>query len=303
MPWGAIASIGGALIGAGAISDASSAQSGATQAGTEEQRRQFDIAQRKQAPFLTAGTGAVQSLSDLLGIKRQFDPQANAADAYLQANPDVAASGRYGSDPYQHFLDWGQKEGRVWPTTTNPAATEVPSDFGALNRKFTLEDFWADPVTKASYQAGLDLGTQSLKNMAGARGNLNSGATLKDLTRFATDYTGQQAAGSQQRFVGDQTNIYNRLAGVAGTGQTAATQTGNAAMATGGNIANMLTAQGNARGAAAIAQGNLFGGAAQNIGNWWQQNQILNRLYPQNSMADDLAGAPNYYSGVAGGYG
>lgn len=241
MPWGAIASIGGALIGAGAISDASSAQSGATQAGTEEQRRQFDIAQQNQAPWLAAGK---TSLDDLMR--------------------------RIGS--------------------------------GDLTRKFTLEDFWADPVTKASYQAGLDLGTQSLKNMAGARGNLNSGATLKDLTRFATDYTGGQAAGSQQRFVGDQANVYNRLAGIAGTGQTAATQTGNAAMTTGINIANMLTAQGNARGAAAIAQGNLFGGAAQNIGNWWQGNQVLNRLYPQNTPTA-LMGQPNYYSGVAGGYG
>lgn len=234
MPWAAIATIGGALIGANAIGDASGAQSGATEAGIAEQRRQFDIAQQNQAPWLAAGRTSLADLTSRMGTG------------------------------------------------------------GDLTRKFTLEDFWADPVTKASYQSGLDLGTQAINRSAGARGALNSGSQLKALSRFGTDYTGQQAGASQQRFVGDQTNLYNRLAGIAGTGQTAATQTGNAAMATGTNIANMLTAQGNARGAGAIATGNLFGGAAQNIGNWWQQNQMLNRLLQQQ---------PNnpYYTGYGQG--
>jgi len=36
------------------------------------------------------------------------------AEAYLKANPDVAANARYGnkSSAYQHYLDYGQKEGR-----------------------------------------------------------------------------------------------------------------------------------------------------------------------------------------------
>jgi len=232
MPWiiGS-AVLGSALIGSSAASSAAGAQAGATGASVDEQRRQFDIAQQNQAPWLEAGK---TSLAELTG--------------------------------------------------------RLPE----LTRKFTLADFWADPVTQASYQSGLDLGTQALNRSAGARSSLNSGAQLKALSRFGTDYTGQQAGASQQRFLGDQTNTYNKLAGISGTGQTAATQTGNAAMATGSNIANLLTAQGNARGAAAIAQGNIWGGAAQNVGGWWQQQQMMNRLYPPGG------GGWNPYQGYPG---
>jgi len=149
---------------------------------------------------------------------------------------------------------------------------------GELNRKFTVADFMDDPVTKLGYQSGLDLGTQAIDRMAGARGGRNSGATLKALTRFGTDYTGQKAGESYNRFYGDQDRTFNRLSGVAGTGQTAM-QNQNALGANyASNVGNLMTGAGNARGAAAIAQGNAWGGALQNIGNWYNSNQQLNRI-------------------------
>ena len=149
---------------------------------------------------------------------------------------------------------------------------------GELNKKFTIADFMNDPVTKLSYQSGLDLGTQAIDRMAGARGSRNSGATLKELTRFGTDYTGQKAGESYSRFYGDQDRQYNRLAGVSGTGQTATSNLAQLGGQAASNIGNITTGLGNARGAAAIAQGNIWGGAAQNIGNWYSQNQMLNRI-------------------------
>jgi len=183
--------------------------------------------------------------------------------------------------------------------------------FGDLTKKFTLADFWDDPVTKASYQSGLDQGTKSLTNMAGARGNLNSGAQLKALTRFGTDYTGNQAAGSQARFVGDQTNLYNRLSGIAGTGQTATNSTVNSGANTAGTIANLgaqtsntigglLSAQGNARGAAAIAGGNALSGGLSNASNYYGQQQTLDKLL--NRSGGGYTGGTSYpmVSGMPG---
>jgi hypothetical protein len=149
---------------------------------------------------------------------------------------------------------------------------------GELNKKFSVADFMEDPVTKLSYQSGLDLGTQAIDRMAGARGSRNSGATLKELSRFGTDYTGQKAGESYNRFYGDQDRSFNRLAGVSGAGQTATTNLGAQGTQAGTNIGNIMTSLGNARGAGAIAQGNLWGGAVQNIGNWYNQNQQLNRI-------------------------
>ena len=231
----AVAGIAG-LVSAGISSQgaksAANAQANATNQATANQARQFDLTRADYAPYLAAGTGAVDKLSTLMGT---------------------------GGDP------------------------NAP-DYGSLNKKFSLADFWSDPVTMASYQSGLDIGTKALQNQAGARGSLNSGAQLKALTRFGTDYTGNQAAGSQARFVGDQTNTYNRLAGIAGTGQTAAgtvAQTGQAATT---NTGNLLTAQGNARGAAAIATGNAYGNAFTNTANNYMQQQTLNQLLAQQNQ-------------------
>jgi hypothetical protein len=72
----------------------------------------------------------------------------------------------------------------------------------------------------------------------------------------------------------------NRLAALAGIGQTSAQQTGAAAGQNAANaISGMTTAQGNASGAAQIAQGNIWGGAG---------NQLA-ALYGRNSGADDAA--------------
>lgn len=156
--------------------------------------------------------------------------------------------------------------------------TDTGGDFGSANRKFTVADFMDDPVTKLSYQSGLDLGKQAIDRMAGARGSRNSGATLKALNRFGTDYTGQKAGESYNRFYGDQDRELNRLAGIAGTGQTAVTNQNALGSQTATNIGNLVSSLGNARGASAIAQGNIWGGAAQNIGNWYGQNQMLDKI-------------------------
>lgn len=201
-----------------------------------------------------------------------------------QANATNSATGeqRYQFDVAQQnqapFLAQGTSAVNQLGDLMGTSGNQGAPGYGSLNKKFSLADFWSDPVTMASYQSGLDLGTKALQNAASARGSLNSGGQLKALDRFATDYTGQQAAGSQARYVADQTNTFNRLSGLAGTGQTAATNLGQTGQAAASNIGNLLTAQGNARGAAAIAQGNAYGNAFSTAGNAYSQQQTLNAL-------------------------
>ena len=284
MPWIAGAAvIGGSLISGSMASSsakkAAKAQAEATSDAVRLQQQQQAQARGDLAPWREQGGAAINQLGLLLGLTgggqtgttRTLVPvtQANFdAAGYLAANPDVAAS-RWASDPLEHFTKWGSSEGRsIYVDEPNPVvAGNEPEGYGDLLKKFTLADFWDDPVTQASYQQGLDQGTKALENMAGARGNRNSGAQLKALTRFSTDYTGNQAAGSQARYVGDQTNLYNRLAGIAGSGQTAVNTGVQAGQNTANTVSGLLTSQGNARGAAAISRGNAIGGAIQNVGN------------------------------------
>jgi hypothetical protein len=101
-------------------------------------------------------------------------------------------------------------------------------------------------VVQLGYQSGLDLGTKALKSMAPLTTGLDSGAALKELTQFGTDYTGRtMAAGSQARFVADQGNTFNRLAAMAGIGQAGVTTSANAGTNAANNTTNLITSQAN----------------------------------------------------------
>jgi len=106
------------------------------------------------------------------------------------------------------------------------------------------------------YQFSLSQGIQGLDRSAAARGSLYSGGHSADILGYAQGLASQNYG-----------NYYNRLAGLAGVGQTAANQLG----AYGQNYAN--------------AVGNLN---MQNAGN--QMNSIYNRANASSNFANQLAG-------------
>ncbi len=274
--FGAIASLAGSLISSSAAGDAAQTQANATNAATGEQQREYDINRGDLAPYRNAGTNALSQLMVLMGLQpnRNASPTGNGS-----TTPDYPAS--YGVDgPNGYWARPGNGQPDTWVPYPTASSSNVTPDanFGELTKKFSIADFWNDPVVKASYQAGLDLGTKALKNAAPLTTGLDSGAALKELTKFGTDYTGNMAAGSQARYVADQANEYNRLAGLAGTGQTAATATGQLGSQAATNISNLQSAQGNASAASQIAQGNAWAGGLNSVANWWNQQQMLNRV-------------------------
>src|SRR4029077_7488878 len=109
-----------------------------------------------------------------------------------------------------------------------------------LLRRFSADDLQKDPVYQSGLQFGLDQGAGAINSRAIAGGGYDSGATIKALTRFANDYGSTKANESYNRYNQDQSNIYNKLAGITGTGQTATNQVG----AAGQNMVNQLGAAG-----------------------------------------------------------
>lgn len=154
--------------------------------------------------------------------------------------------------------------------------------YGSLLTNFTEEDFWADPVTKLGFQFGLDEGTKGLNRQLSASGGINSGAALKALTRFGNDYASTKGNEAFNRFNVNQDKTFNRLARLAGVGQSASAQTANNAMQTGQALGDNIIGAGNARAASYIAGTNaLTSGIGQGV-NMWQQQQYINKL-PQPS--------------------
>lgn len=152
---------------------------------------------------------------------------------------------------------------------------------GELLRRITQADIEGDPV----YQSGLEFGAREGRDAINARaiagGGYDSGATLKALTRFGTDYGSTKANESYNRFVNDQTNIYNRLAGISGTGQVAANQIGAARSNMADQITDLTTGAGNARAAGIVGSANAWNRAIESGAgafNMYQNNQILQQL-------------------------
>lgn len=118
MSWDAWIQAGGAIVG-GLLGnkgnkDAAEAGNQATQAGIDEQRRQFDITQQNQAPWLEAGQGALANLAklnagDMSGFYESPDYQF-ALDQGLQARDRSAASrgGLFSGGHQADLLKFGQ---------------------------------------------------------------------------------------------------------------------------------------------------------------------------------------------------
>jgi hypothetical protein len=157
--------------------------------------------------------------------------------------------------------------------------------YGSLLRSFSAEDLANDPIYQSTYQNALDTGTKAANQQASATGSLLSGNTLKALTRFGANTAATYGNDAYNRYNTNQSNVFNRLSGVSGTGQQSAGQVA----ASGQNYANNVSANqiglGNARGASAIAQGNALTGALNTGVNAYAQNQYMNSLSPYAQQA------------------
>ena len=311
MPWAAAAAAAAAVAGGAMQSHAAKKAAGEQGRNSErallENQRQFELSREDITPWRTTGQQALRFLGAGLGFgdmgavgfsERPPVPtmERAAADAARQLKEDIFYGridgprdrfGRLQVNQINHdeeirrrtaenfaadqrrFEQWNQMVGQATPG----------SGGGELLRKFTLEDFQNDPVTQASLQFGLDEGTKALSRMRRAQGTFNSGGTAKALTRFTTDYVGQQAGASRDRFVQDQANIYNRLSNAAGMGQTAAQNTAQLGANFATNAGNIMIGQGNARGAASIAQGNAIAGGLNSAGNAAQRAYMWNKVF------------------------
>jgi hypothetical protein len=175
-----------------------------------------------------------------------------------------------------------QLQREMFETTNQQQAPYREAGYTALNDLLGLRNF--DPAPDAAsvmaepgYQFGMQQGMRGIESSAAARGMGLSGAALKAASRFNSDYAGTRYNDAFNRAQTSFGNRWNRLANLAGIGQTANQQTQQA----GQNYANMagqnMMGAANAQAAAGIARGNIYGSALNNLvsqgnrANWWQQ--------------------------------
>jgi hypothetical protein len=281
----------GGLISGRASGQAASAQQAATEAAIAEQRRQFDISRADLAPWRTAGVNALGQLELLLGIGQTPDVQTAQA-AVVEAQNRLAEVSRpqTATQPAQaRFRRPFGKRGDVPEYDRRPIpiqqATQTPPDPQAIAQAQAQLDTARNALAQAQatapgtsqqqidalvktpgYQFRLGEGEKAINRSTSATGNLLSGATLKGLTRYGQDYA-----------TNEYSNAYNRLAGLSGTGQTAATNIAGFGAQSSQNIADLYTQGGNARAAGIMGRGNALSGGIQDVAQFYALQDLLGR--------------------------
>lgn len=173
---------------------------------------------------------------------------------------------------------------------------------GQFTQPFQMSDFQKDP----GYQFRQEQGQQALERSAAARGGLLSGAALKATAQFSQGLASEEYGNALSRFENKQTTGFNRLATLAGVGQTATSQIGQAGQNAFGTIAqagqnssnaiqNNLMGVANARASSYVNTANGFNNAMGQAFNGYQQNKLFgmmqrqNQLGIANSSADPIA--------------
>jgi hypothetical protein len=140
---------------------------------------------------------------------------------------------------------------------------DVPDYYGTLLEGFDETKFREDP----GYQFRLDEGQKAIERAAAARGKYFDPSTVRELGEYNAGQADQTFNQAFDRYNIGQNNIFNRLASVAGIGQTATGQLNQS----GQNYANQA--------------GNIYG----QMGNAVTSANVASASQP--SMFDTLLGA------------
>lgn len=119
----------------------------------------------------------------------------------------------------------------------------------------TPQEVMSDP----GYKFGMDQGMRALQGSAAARGGLYSGATMKALNRYGTDYATTKFGDVFNRKQTALGNNFNRVMGAAGMGQAGVQQTQQAGSNYANNVGQNLLNNANFQGAAGMSQANAWG--------------------------------------------
>jgi len=140
--------------------------------------------------------------------------------------------------------------------------------------EFGADKFKADP----GYAFRMSEGMKALERSAAARGGLLSGATLRGTQRFGQDLASQEYQNAFNRFQAERAGTLNPYQALAGTAQSSANVLGQQAGQLGQQLGSNIIGAGNAQAAGQIGQANaIVGGLGQGI-NFYQNQQLLNRL-------------------------
>ena len=252
---------GSSLLGASSASKAAKSQSRAADAQIALQREIYEDTSKKFQPYRQAGNNALAAYLFDMGLTSEA-PVFGAKTPQVRT---VVTPGEQGTfNPGS-----GQFTGGTDDVTTYKVGGRSFNDMAAAQAyaksQATGGTTYGGYTASPEYEWQLSEGLGAVNALAGARGGLNSGATLQALQE-----RGQGLASM------DRANYMNRLSGLVDMGMGAAGNQANAGAnyASGASndasgASNALANKGNAQAAGAIGVGNAIQGGISNGLNLW----------------------------------
>lgn len=299
--------IGAAAIQSNAAGEAASTQANAAnraatlqadlgQESLQNENYQYQQDRADQLPYMQSGANSLSTLDYLLGLQSPNGSPGGTPGAGSAGSPQtLSIPGANGS------VTLPGVKGVVGTASTNLGA------MGSLMQQYPGGQFTAPTAAQATqtpgYQFALNQGEGAVQAGAAANGSLLTGGTLNAEQQFGQGLAGtnynnvynqalQTYGTNYNTWSNNQASQFNRLAALAGAGQTSAQQLGTAGLQSAGQVANTLTNTGqqigqqynNAAAATAsgyIGQGNAWSGGLSGATNSLSQMAMLQQLLKQ----------------------
>ena len=320
----AAATIGGSLLSSSASGSAASAQAKSADRAADLQNEQYLKSVELQEPFRQAGMLGQNRLMTLLGLggTAQYDDTAYNK-ALAKYNADLAAldpskfttGGGYVTGAGDSGTDYYDPSGGTFNQAAFDAARagivapdreQFKMAGGDVNDpmfgKYATAEYTPEMFAKGKdpgYQFRLDEGMKGLERSAAARGGLLSGGTLRGIQRYGQDMASQEYTNAFNRYQAERTGTLNPFQSMAGQGQSSANTLTNLGSNYSNQAGEAYMGAGNARASGYVGQANAIGGGIGNISNQYYQNQLMNRVFPQNNVPSMPT---SYYESVGNPY-
>ena len=186
-----------------------------------------------------------------------------------KAAREQAAAADRASALSQAQYEQNRKDAQPWREAGMGTLSQLVSGTapgGDLNRDFTAADFQKDP----GYDFRLAEGRRGVEAGAAARGGVLSGGSLKALERYSQGYASNEFGNAYSRFNSDRDRRFNRLASIAGLGQTATRDVAQMGTDNARNQGEYGMQGANARASGYIGTANQLGTGLQTLGQWWR---------------------------------
>lgn len=146
---------------------------------------------------------------------------------------------------------------------------------------FGMDQFQQDP----GYAFRMQEGMKALERSAAARGGLLSGGMLKGAQQYGQGLASQEYMNAFNRYQAERNARLNPLQSLAGVGQTATNQLGQAGQTMAGNVGQALGAAAQARASGYVGGANALSQGLGTYLNYQQGQNYLNALRPQTPAA------------------